>query len=69
MNSNTQNTTFIRLRKLLAAAGEVAFEYSNSDREAYEMARLALVEILKKTANPFDSEDPDNLSSPSSSVH
>lgn len=68
MKSNTRNT-YIRLRKLLAAAGEVAFEYSNSDREAYDMARLALIQILRESANPLDPEDLDNLSSPSSLIH
>jgi len=42
------------LGDLIAAASEVAFEYSNNDREAYELARLALIEILKKTSYPID---------------
>jgi hypothetical protein len=36
------------LGDLIAAASEVAFEYSDNDQEAYELARLALMEILKK---------------------
>lgn len=44
------------LDELVAAAGQVAFEYSNSDREAYALTRLALIEIIKKTAESFDPE-------------
>jgi hypothetical protein len=42
------------LGKLLAAASELAFEYSNNDREGYQMARLALVEILRNASQPFE---------------
>lgn len=45
------------LGDLIAAASEVAFEYSNNDREAYSLARLALIEILKKTSRPIDLDD------------
>ena len=44
------NTT---LGELIAAASEVAFEYSDNDRDAYRMARLALIEILKNSPNPM----------------
>lgn len=44
------------LDELVAAAGQVAFEYSNSDREAYDLTRLALIEIIKKTAQARDLE-------------
>ena len=58
------------LGDLIAAASEVAFEYSNNDVEAYNLAQLALVEILKKTAHPLDlDKDFDNLESPSPLVH
>jgi len=58
------------LGDLIAAAGEVAFEYSNSDREAYKLARLALIEILKKTSYPIDlDQDFKNLGSSSELVH
>jgi len=40
------------LGELIAAASEVAFEYSDNDKEAYEMARLALIEILRNTSHP-----------------
>jgi hypothetical protein len=53
MESNTRrlDTT---LGDLIAAASEVAFEYSDNDREAYELARLALIEILKKASYPTE---------------
>ena len=58
------------LGDLIAAASEVAFEYSNSDREAYNLAQLALVEILKKSTDPLDlDKEFEDLSSPSGLVH
>lgn len=58
------------LGDLIAAASEVAFEYSNNDREAYKLARLALIEILKKTSHPVDlNQDFNNLDSSSELVH
>jgi hypothetical protein len=42
------------LGELIAAASEVAFEYSDNDREAYRMARLALIEILRNASYPND---------------
>jgi len=42
------------LGELLAAASEFAFECSNDDKEAYQMARLAMVEILRRTSQPTD---------------
>jgi hypothetical protein len=42
------------LGELIAAASEVAFEYSKSDKEAYRLARLALIEILKKASHPIE---------------
>jgi hypothetical protein len=41
------NTT---LGELIAAASEVAFEYSQNEKEAYRLARLALIEILRKAS-------------------
>ena len=35
------------LGELIAAASQVAFEYSDNDRDAYRMARLALIELIK----------------------
>lgn len=58
------------LGDLIAAASEVAFEYSNNDVEAYNLAQLALVEILKKTSHPLDlDKDFEGLESPSPLIH
>jgi hypothetical protein len=57
------------LGDLLAAASEVAFEYSNNDVEAYNIAQLALVEILKKTSDPLDLNKEFENPSPSQLVH
>jgi hypothetical protein len=58
-NSKRLDTT---LGELIAAASEVAFEYSDNDKEAYELARLALIEILKKASHPADL--PENCDKP-----
>jgi hypothetical protein len=58
------------LGDLIAAASEVAFEYSNNDLEAYKLARLALIEILRKTSQPLDLDrDFENLGPSSDTVH
>jgi hypothetical protein len=56
------------LGELIAAASEVAFEYSNNDMEAYQLARLALVEILRQTSHPFDLDKEFKNSGPSSQL-
>lgn len=43
-SDNRLNTT---LGELIATVSEVAFEYSADTREAYDLARLVLVELLK----------------------
>lgn len=45
------------LGELIAAAGEVAFEHSNSDQEAYRLARIALIEILKRASYPEEFDE------------
>ena len=58
------------LSDLIAAAGQVAFECSNSDVEGYKLARFALIEILKKTCHPLNSDGEfESLESPSSLIH
>ena len=58
------------LGDLVAAASEVAFEYSNNDVEAYNLAQFALIEILKKTSHPLDlDKEFERLDSPSQLVH
>jgi len=44
-SDNRINTT---LGELIATVSELAFEYSADTREAYDLARLVLVELLKK---------------------
>ena len=50
-SDNRINTT---LGELIATVSELAFEYSADTREAYDLARLVLVELLKKVS--FGSE-------------
>ena len=54
------------LSELVAAAGKLAFEYSENGQEAYHLARVALVEFIKKSAHPVDA-DSDFASPPSPS--
>jgi hypothetical protein len=57
MNSHGSKRIDTTLGELIAAASEVAFEYSDNDKEAYRLARLALIEILKKASHPIDLEE------------
>jgi hypothetical protein len=58
------------LGDLIAAASEVAFEYSNNDTEAYNLAQLALIEILKKTSyRSHLDKDFERLEPPSQLLH
>ena len=43
-----------RLGDLIAAASEIAFEYSNNDKDAYNLAQLALLEMIKTSSQPVD---------------
>jgi hypothetical protein len=72
INMNKPETRKIEttLGDLIAAASEVAFEHSNNDLEAYNMARLALVEILRRTSHPFDlNEDFEDVETSSRRLH
>jgi hypothetical protein len=58
------------LSELIAAAGEVAFEHSDNDREAYNLARFALIEIIKNSAHVFNlDKDFEAATSPSQHLH
>ena len=58
------------LGDLIAAASEVAFEYSENEQDAYLLAQIALVEMLRKTAPTLDlNQSFDMLSAPSQQVH
>ena len=58
------------LGDLIAAASEVAFEYSENDKEAYRLAQLALVEMLRRTTQRVDlNKEFENIASPSQLIH
>ena len=58
------------LGALIAAAGQVAFEYSDNDKDAFALAQLALVEIIRKTTQRVDLEKEfENIASPSQLIH
>jgi hypothetical protein len=70
MNSRGAKRIDTTLGELIAAASEVAFEYSDNDRDAYRLARLALIEMLKKASHPIDLEGEfDLLSERSHTLH
>ena len=54
---NKTNRLDTTLGELIAAASEVAFEYSDNDREAYKIAQAALIEILRKSSHNFRGDD------------
>jgi hypothetical protein len=55
---NQKNKRFdTTLGELIAAASEVAFEYSNNEQDAYRLARFAIVEMLKKASCPVELEE------------
>jgi len=56
MNGQGAKRIDTTLGELIAAASEVAFEYSDNDKDAYRLARLALIEMLKKASYPIDLE-------------
>ncbi|MDP9129956.1 MAG: hypothetical protein M3N35_06180, partial [Candidatus Binatota bacterium] len=58
------------LGDLIAAASEVAFEYSNNDRDAYNLAQLALLEMIKRSSQPLDlDKELENLAPLSQLIH
>jgi len=58
------------LGQLIAAASEVAFEFSDNDKEAYNLAQLALIEILRKTSHIIDIDtDFETLPASSQVIH
>ena len=66
-NSYRLETT---LNDLIAAASEVAVEYSDNDKEAYALAQLALIEMVRHTGRRVDAhKEFENLASPSQSIH
>ena len=58
------------LRDLIAAAGEVAFEYSENDKDAFALAQFALVELVRKTTERVAVDrNFENIASPSQLIH
>ena len=54
-SDNRINTT---LGELIATVSEFAFEYSTDKRDAYDLARLVLVELLKRASPASEIIDP-----------
>jgi len=48
--NRTDNSINTTLGELIATVSEIAFEYSADSREAYNLARLVLVELLKEAS-------------------
>ena len=66
-NPKRMDTT---LSELIAAAGAVAFEYSDNDKDGYRMARLALIELIKNPSNTADfDKDFYSPADPNQTVH
>lgn len=42
------------LGDLIAAAGEVAFAYSDNDKDGHRLARLALIELIRNRAQAIN---------------
>jgi hypothetical protein len=57
---NSKEKIAVSFRELIAAAGELAFEYAESDNDGRRLARLALIEFLRNTpkAVNLDSDFP-----------
>jgi hypothetical protein len=70
MNKTDGRKIETTLGDLIAAASEVAFEYSSNDMEAYRMAQAALIEILRKTSHSLDlDKEFENLEPTSQLIH
>ncbi len=55
---------------LIAAASQVAFEFSDNDKDAYNLAQVALIEMIKKSRQPIDlDKELEELSPISQLVH
>lgn len=54
MDKHNSRRIDTRLGDLIAAASAVAFEFSDNDKEAYNLAQVALIEMIRKTSQPMD---------------
>ena len=48
---NHKDKLAVPFQELIAAAGEVAFEYAQTDNDGRRLARIALIEFLKNGSN------------------
>jgi hypothetical protein len=57
---NPKENIAVSIRELIAAAGELAFEYAENDNDGRRLTRLALIEFLRNTpkAVNLDSDFP-----------
>jgi hypothetical protein len=46
---NSKENIAVSFQELIAAAGELAFEYAENDNDGRRLARLALIEFLRNT--------------------
>ena len=70
MAKNNDSRIETTLEDLFAAASELAFEYCDNDKDGYNLARLALIELLRKTTLRSDpTRELENLPSPSPLIH
>lgn len=54
MDKHNSRIIDTRLGDLITAAGALAFEFSDNDKEAYNLAQVALIEMIRKTSQPMD---------------
>jgi hypothetical protein len=45
--ANPKEEIAVSIRELIAAAGELAFEYAENDNDGRRLARIALIEFLR----------------------
>jgi hypothetical protein len=57
---NPKENIAVSIRELIAAAGELAFEYAENDNDGRRLARLALIEFFRNApkAMNLDSDFP-----------
>ena len=53
---NSKENIAVSFRELIAAAGELAFEYAENDNDGRRLARLALIEFLRNTPKAVNLE-------------
>jgi len=51
---NPKENIAVSFRELIAAAGELAFEYAENDNDGRRLARLALIEFLRNAPKTID---------------